>query len=196
MQARSSYQPSYNTLRRPSYPLIPLRQSTHRPVSPPSPIARYYPLDGNRRSVCELVIPEEVQGPSSDLSATLHSHIDLSLEFLKRRHKPKSTLSRTASEPQILSTNTTQPVYIPNSPYVSLLHPSRPRPHIPPAQWILSTHAISMPAFAAAATSTSKLPPPASPPRPCATRSAVSSAPSRTPPPKRFVPSIHPSSTH
>ena len=122
MQARSSYQPSYNTLRRPSYPLIPLRQSTHRPVSPPSPIARYYPLDGNRRSVCELVIPEEVQGPSSDLSATLHSHIDLSLEFLKRRHKPKSTLSRTASEPQILSTNTTQPVYIPNSPYVSLLH--------------------------------------------------------------------------
>ena len=70
----------------------PIAQPTYHyhSVSPPS---RYYPLDGSHTSVCELVIQEEVQGPGLDLSATLHSHIDLSLEFLKRHHEPKSTLS-------------------------------------------------------------------------------------------------------
>lgn len=128
MQARSSCQPthlnSYNPLRRPSYPLTHLRQSPPRLVSPPPPLARYYALDTwpsitERRSVCEYIIPEEAQDLSSDLSATLHNHIDLSLEYLKRHHKPKSTLDGAASDPQIFSTNTTQPVHIPNSPYVS-----------------------------------------------------------------------------
>jgi len=128
MQARSSCQPThlngYNPLRRPSYPLTHLRQSPPRLVSPSSPLARYYALDGwpsttERRSVCDHIIPEEAQDLSSDLSATLHNHIDPSLEYLKRHHKPKSTLNQAASDPQILSTNTTQPVHIPNSPYVS-----------------------------------------------------------------------------
>ena len=137
MQARSPCQPThlngYNPLRRPSYPLTHLRQSPPRPASPPSPLARYHAVDGwpsitsGRRSVCDL-IPEEAQGLSSDLSATLHNHIDLSLEFLKRHHKPKPSLNRAASDPQILSTNTTQPVHIPKSPYVSLPHPHRPSP--------------------------------------------------------------------
>ena len=128
MQTRSSCQQThlngYNPLRRPSYPLTHPRQS---PPSPPSPIARWPSVTSRRRSGCDL-IPEEAQGLSSDLSATLHNHIDLSLEFLKRHHKPKSTLNRTASDPQILSTNTTQPVHIPKSPYVSPSHPRRPSP--------------------------------------------------------------------
>ncbi|KAI9572217.1 UTP-glucose-1-phosphate uridylyltransferase [Boletus coccyginus] len=132
MQARSSCQPthlnSYNPLRRPSYPLTHLRQSPPRLVSPPPPLARYYALDtwpsiAERRSVCDHIIPEEAQDLSSDLSATLHNHIDLSLEYLKRHHKPKSTLNGAASDPQIFSTNTTQPVHIPNSPTMATLAP-------------------------------------------------------------------------
>jgi len=132
MHARSSScQPThlngYNPLRRPSYPLTPPRQSPLRPVSPPSPLARYHTVDvtaGSRRSICDLIIPEEAHGLSSDLSATLHNHIDLSLEFLKRHHKPKSPINQATSDPQILSTNTTHPVHIPSSP--SHLHPPSP----------------------------------------------------------------------
>lgn len=99
---------------------------------PSSPLARYSSTLGNerassesksnhsrvvqRKSVCQL-IPEELGGLPSDLSA-LHTHIDLSSEFLKRHHKPRSSPIRTVSDPQILSTNTTQPVHIPKSKYV------------------------------------------------------------------------------
>lgn len=96
--------------------------------APSSPLARYSltaavderasrELDAGRRviqrkSICGL-IPEELGGLSSDLSATLHNRIDLSSEFLKRHHKPRSSPTRTFSDPQILSTTTTQPVHIP-----------------------------------------------------------------------------------
>lgn len=98
--------------------------------APSSPLARYSltaavderasrELDAGRRviqrkSICGL-IPEELGGLSSDLSATLHNRIDLSSEFLKRHHKPRSSPTRTFSDPQILSTTTTQPVHIPNT---------------------------------------------------------------------------------
>ncbi|KAI6169445.1 UTP-glucose-1-phosphate uridylyltransferase [Pisolithus thermaeus] len=98
--------------------------------APSSPLARYTltaavderasrELDAGRRviqrkSICGL-IPEELGGLSSDLSATLHNHIDLSSEFLKRHHKPRSSPTRTFSDPQILSTTTTQPIHIPNT---------------------------------------------------------------------------------
>lgn len=98
--------------------------------APSSPLARYSltaavderasrELDAGRRviqrkSICGL-IPEELGGLSSDLSATLHNRIDLSSEFLKRHHKPRSSPTRTFSDPQILSTTTTQPVHVPNT---------------------------------------------------------------------------------
>lgn len=132
MQARSSCQPNtYNPLRRPTgYPLTIRHSPPTRPTSPPSPLTRYARtiVDDwsgsnvrHRRSVCDLVIPEEAQGLSSDLPATLHNHIDLSLEFLKRHHRPRPSFNRSPSDPQILSTITTQPVHISKSPYVSLL---------------------------------------------------------------------------
>ena len=185
MQTRSSCQPThlngYNPLRRPSYPLTHLKHSPLRPVSPPSPLARYHAVDvtlGPRRSVCDLIIPEEAHGLSSDLPATLHNHIDLSLEFLKRHHKPKSVITRAPSDPQILSTNTTQPVHISKSPYVSP-PPIFILPYLLPAQWLLSLHAQipSMPAFVVPVTSTSRPPPLASRQRPCATKSPVSYPP-------------------
>lgn len=139
MQARSSCEPSsYKPPRRPSYPLTPVRRSPPtRSTSPPSPLsARYdrtcvddWSESVHRRSVYDLVIPEEAQGLSSDLSATLHSHIDLSLEFLKRHHRPRPALNRFPSDPQILSTVTTRPIHIPKSPCVSLFSPSSPPPH-------------------------------------------------------------------
>ncbi|KAG9316324.1 UTP-glucose-1-phosphate uridylyltransferase [Chiua virens] len=103
-----------------------------RPVTTPpflsSPLTRYTTTTSSptrhRRSICDFVIPEETQGLSSDLSASeLHNHIDLSLEFLKRHHRPKAALNRASSDPQILSTVTTQPVYIPKSPTMATLVP-------------------------------------------------------------------------
>ncbi|KIK98341.1 hypothetical protein PAXRUDRAFT_694963 [Paxillus rubicundulus Ve08.2h10] len=110
---------------RPQLPsLVPARSTS--PPTPSSPLARYSTTSSTdtdsgratrksneqrRKSFCEL-IPEELVGLSSDLSATLHNHIDLSLELLKRHHKPRSSLIRTTSDPQILSTNSTQPVHI------------------------------------------------------------------------------------
>lgn len=144
MQARSSCQPthlsSYNPQRRPGahLRLSPPRRAP--PPAPSSPLARTtvdgWPKVSNarvlRRSVCDL-IPEEAHGLSSDLSAT---HIDLSLELLKRHHKPRTTPNRTASDPQILSTITTQPIHIPKSPCVSL-SPSPVVSHRLPARWPL-----------------------------------------------------------
>ncbi|KIJ67636.1 hypothetical protein HYDPIDRAFT_108508 [Hydnomerulius pinastri MD-312] len=125
---------------RPQIPVfLPTRSASPPTSSPSSPLARYSLLPSNtnseratresneprraaqRKSICEL-IPEEV-GLTSDLSATLHNHIDLSSEFLKRHHRPKNTLIRTTSDPQILSTNTTSPVHIHKSNSMATLAP-------------------------------------------------------------------------
>lgn len=125
-----------NHRRRPSPIQLGVNQRTHHTTrtvlpGPSSPLARYsltavvdervsreLDIVGRRviqrKSVCGL-IPEELGGLSSDLSATLHNHIDLSSEFLKRHHKPRSPPTRTFSDPLILSTNTTQPIHIPNT---------------------------------------------------------------------------------
>jgi UTP--glucose-1-phosphate uridylyltransferase len=132
MQARSSLNSvSYNNRPSPLQLLLKPRSPVARSASPPtpsSPLAHssstYSSRESNERrashhkSLCEL-IPEELN-LGSDLSATLHNHLDLSSEPYKRHHKPRSPLIRSQTEPYYLSTTTTKPVHIPSSKYAYL----------------------------------------------------------------------------
>ncbi|KAG6334948.1 hypothetical protein ID866_4146 [Astraeus odoratus] len=140
MQARrqtASSNASENTICRRRPGSLQLGVSTRGYPTLSSPLARYSSTAVNerarresneptaaarRKSVCQL-IPEELGGLTSDLPASLHNHIDISSELLKRHHKPKPSPIRTVSDPQIVSTNTTQPVHIPNANTMATLAP-------------------------------------------------------------------------
>lgn len=124
MQARSSSNSASYNNHSPQL-LLKTRSFLPRSASPPtpsSPLAHNYSSResnerraSHRKSSCEL-IPEELN-LGSDLSATLHNHLDISSEPYKRHHKPRSPLIRSQTEPFYLSTTTTKPVHIPSSRY-------------------------------------------------------------------------------
>jgi hypothetical protein len=100
-----------------------------------------------------------------------------SAELLKRHHRPRASLPRTNSAPQLVSTTTTSPFHI-NSPHslYFILFSRRPSADHPPIASCLNLSCPAAtpttPASAAQAISTSRRRPPASLQRPCATRSA------------------------
>lgn len=81
------------------------------------------PSTTKRRSFCEPIQEDSSASvspftPISRRSAPLYSqsHSDLAvahqLDLYKRHHKPRAPLQRTNSAPLLISTNTTQPIYI------------------------------------------------------------------------------------
>lgn len=97
------------------------------PPTPSSPLAqKSFSRESNerrasqRKSLCEL-IPEELNILGSDLSASLHKHLDLSSELYKRHHKPRSPIARAQTAPCYFSITT--PIHIPSSKTMATLTP-------------------------------------------------------------------------
>lgn len=66
-----------------------------------------------RKSICEPIDESEEQllDPSS-ATASSSSDLPATLEVYKRQHRPRPKVTRTQSAPQLISTQTTQPIYI------------------------------------------------------------------------------------
>ena len=148
-------------------------------------------LDGRRstlrKSICEPIFEEPSPlAESSDLAAR-------DPEIYKRTHRPRPPLPRTQSAPLLISTSTTKPFHINPSRSVTVPLTSSSRTHLAAApSWTPSCREATRLASAARARWTSRPPPPASQPKPCATRSPASSRPSATPPPERYDASTRP----
>lgn len=114
MHARLSTCPTTSTPS--SSPIARLSFAVDGPINGREAIGNGSLLSGGlfaqRKSICEPIYEEP--STTSDLAA-----VD-NLEVYKRQHRPRPKVSRTQSAPQLISTNTTLPVYINHSRHVSL----------------------------------------------------------------------------